>query len=527
MATVLQFRFPGGRYHATPWGHHVNEGLVEWPPSPWRILRALLATGFCKARWDASHPPVEARNLVEALASQLPSYWLPPVALGHSRHYVDAAGKKPLILDAWARVAEPEGMIEISWDIDLPLEQRQMLGQLVEWIGYLGRAESWVEGCLIEATTRPPNCFPGRDDGTPDRGFEAVRVLCPQDVEAYRSWRQRAVAPIEATLTLPADKKASTKLLKEREKSLSPYPADLIAALCTDTGWLQMHGWSAPPGSRQVLYWRRTDALAIGPPVHIHKAKGTTVKMALLALATSSRNRSALPTLQRTYPQGRLLHKALAATLQRASSPQAALVLLGRDRDRFADQHHQHAHLLHLDLDEDGRLDHALVWAPAGLDPDAQQVLRMVRKTWTKGGAGELQVALAGLGDAETLRGAGDQLGRAISAAIGPSGGAREWISATPFVAPRFTKKRGKDSLEAQIGESLARRNLPPAQIEILDLHCNLRLSFRHFILHDSTHAPPVPMGHAVRLTFHEPVRGPICLGYGSHCGLGRFDTVP
>ena len=43
---TLKLRFPGGRYHATPWGHHVNEGLIEWPPGPWRLLRALIACGF-------------------------------------------------------------------------------------------------------------------------------------------------------------------------------------------------------------------------------------------------------------------------------------------------------------------------------------------------------------------------------------------------------------------------------------------------------------------------------------------------
>src|SRR5690606_34470106 len=39
MPTVL-VEFPGGRYHAPPWGHHVNEGQIEWPPCPWRLLRA-------------------------------------------------------------------------------------------------------------------------------------------------------------------------------------------------------------------------------------------------------------------------------------------------------------------------------------------------------------------------------------------------------------------------------------------------------------------------------------------------------
>ena len=38
---VIELTFPSGRYHATAWGHHVNEGVPEWPPSPYRLVRAL------------------------------------------------------------------------------------------------------------------------------------------------------------------------------------------------------------------------------------------------------------------------------------------------------------------------------------------------------------------------------------------------------------------------------------------------------------------------------------------------------
>jgi CRISPR-associated protein Csb2 len=34
---------------------------------------------------------------------------------------------------------------------------------------------------------------------------------------------------------------------------------------------------------------------------------------------------------------------------------------------------------------------------------------------------------------------------------------------------------------------------------------------------------PPVEAGFGVRITFREVVRGPICLGYGGHFGLGGF----
>jgi CRISPR-associated protein Csb2 len=38
---VVELRFLTGRYHATPWGRNVNEGATEWPPSPYRLVRAL------------------------------------------------------------------------------------------------------------------------------------------------------------------------------------------------------------------------------------------------------------------------------------------------------------------------------------------------------------------------------------------------------------------------------------------------------------------------------------------------------
>jgi hypothetical protein len=43
MAVAMGFEFPLGEYHATPWDRAVNSGDSEWPPSPWRIVRALLS----------------------------------------------------------------------------------------------------------------------------------------------------------------------------------------------------------------------------------------------------------------------------------------------------------------------------------------------------------------------------------------------------------------------------------------------------------------------------------------------------
>ena len=37
---------------------------------------------------------------------------------------------------------------------------------------------------------------------------------------------------------------------------------------------------------------------------------------------------------------------------------------------------------------------------------------------------------------------------------------------------------------------------------------------------------PPLDQGYGVRITFSEPVSGPLVLGYGSHFGLGLFERA-
>lgn len=43
MPTAISMRFLTGRAHLHPWDTHHSEGRVDWPPAPWRLLRALVA----------------------------------------------------------------------------------------------------------------------------------------------------------------------------------------------------------------------------------------------------------------------------------------------------------------------------------------------------------------------------------------------------------------------------------------------------------------------------------------------------
>src|SRR5215211_4425771 len=104
MPISVAIRFPTGRFHATPWGHHVNEGLPEWPPAPWRLFRALVAVWKRKL---AGVPLVRdhIESLLTALASQPPEFHLPPATLGHTRHYMPLgstdANKRTKVFDAF------------------------------------------------------------------------------------------------------------------------------------------------------------------------------------------------------------------------------------------------------------------------------------------------------------------------------------------------------------------------------------------------------------------------------------------
>lgn len=529
MPTLLVFRFPGRRYHATPWGRHANEGAVEWPPSPWRLLRALLATGFSKLRWAPEGPPPEGRALIAALAGAECAMWLPPAGLGHSRHYVDADGKRPLIFDSWAQI--DSGELLVRWAVDLPAVERALLADLAKSLGYLGRAESWVEAELLpELAPEPsdPTCRP-IPSGQPPRGCDAVTLLCPMSAEAYAAWRARAVAPIEAEYAMPPGKKRTVAAEKKLLRALEPYPPDLIGALCADTGSLQAQGWTAPPGSVSSAYARPANALRVSVISRRRPDSRQPADFALLALSTPTRGLGGLPDPTRVFPQGRLLHRAIAAVIgrQMGGAPGLAAILLGIGEEGPLRAGHAHAHLLHLDLCGSQRLDHCLVWATGGLDALAQEALGYLRRTYMKGGVGALEVSLAAVGDAETLRGIPGSIGEGLRRALGPPGGAVAWQSATPYLAPRMLKTRGRDSLQGLLRAECFRRGLPDVvEIGPLPDEAPASRAARRAVVHDARHHPPHPSRYAIALRFAAPVEGPICLGYGSHAGLGRFETI-
>jgi CRISPR-associated protein Csb2 len=491
----ILFEFPVGRYHATPWGHHVNEGLVEWPPSPWRIVRALLAVGYTKLGWK--EVPREMQALVGTLSESLPTYRLPAATLGHTRHYMPIKGwkrgvqKTSLVIDAFVR---PHGALGVLWPAVTSPDDRDLLGRLADRLGYLGRAESRVRARVVS----PEELVGGWDVSTqrqaPDD--EPVRLLAPVPSTEYATWRSE----------------------------VSGAPENLLAALQIETTTLQKEGWSGPPGSREVVYWRPADAVSPRTPGPAVTAGGamSAADTALFALATD-RKRDVLPLMERALPTMGLFRRALLSKLGEEPCPE----LSGKDEQglRLQDEH-RHAHFLPLSLDgrNRGRVDHVLLHAPMGFGRTAQHALRRLRKTWAKG-IDDIAVTLVGMGDLASFR-------TVAGVPLPELGRSATWVSLTPFIPPRFLKPRGKHSLDGQVRAELRHRHLPdlvvapvvtlPSEGSEAGLQARW---FRHFIRsRQNSRAPGPPPGlFRLTLTFERPVEGPLCLGWGCHFGLGLF----
>ena len=145
---TISLGFPSGRYHATPWGRHVNEATPEWPPSPWRLLRSLIAV------WKRKCPEMDTA-IIESVLRQLaipPQFSLPPASTGHSRHYMPWFKKGPddktLVFDTFVAISKQASIHAIWPQAELDTAQRVVLKILLDNLGFLGRAEAWCEAGL-------------------------------------------------------------------------------------------------------------------------------------------------------------------------------------------------------------------------------------------------------------------------------------------------------------------------------------------------------------------------------------------
>ncbi len=566
-SVVAAYRFTGGRYHATPWGAHVNEGLVEWPPSPFRILRALVATGFTRLGWERVEGA--AREMLELLSVAPPAYILPAAAAGHTRHYMPRAqarergqpgqaaaaghtrhymppfkGNTTKVIDAFLRFPT-ESTLFVRFPTGLPDACRALLDKLLRAQPYLGRAEAWVEAELLNDT--PEGLVWMLPEEKPSDGrCERVEVLAPETSVAYATWRAGVVAQRRERSERDERKKADVKGKpfkalgkKDLDRIEADLPANVVDALLQETGNMRREGWSQPPGTRWVAYYRAVDATAprlTTTPVRTTKERPTT---ALLALSSDTKNAEVFPSRQRALRFLELLHKALVKESAKPDD-QPSACFTGKV-EATEGSGHRHASLFPLTLGRRlDRMDHVLVHCPMGLDERAVAALFAIRKAYAKD-IPDLFVALAGLGSIESF-------GRELQS-LRPC---TTFTSAMPFVPARFLKPRGADALLGQVERELAQRGYPKAlRVEVkcdgdhAFLPADAALGgkratdlafadgphfrrpspvFRKYDRARMSRPPPMNIGLCLRIEFSEAIRGPVAIGYGSHFGLGLLE---
>lgn len=551
---AISLTFPARRFHATPWGRQVNEGAVEWPPSPWRLLRSLVAV------WHHKFPDVtepEIRDLIERLTLP-PLFCLPSAAQAHTRHYMPlVSGEKTKVFDTFVAVEPDEAVVAVWPDVELTPPQRDVLRRLLMSMTYFGRAESWVCGDLLETMPGGLDVVPLDLGQEPPSDCELVRTLVPMSADEHVAWytqtrdehRRRKLDELIAAAKAkgkPAEKvKLSKKDALAIEESL---PATLFDALHADTSTLRKAGWNQPPGSRWINYARPAEAFSPEPQTRERPPRATRrPTIARFAVCGPVR-----PLLTDAVLVGERVRTVLMGCSKKVRSDgNAASVFSGKQPDGTPlDEGHRHAHFLSEAASGDGRISHLTIFAPNGFDAEDELAFGRLAASgvWGKDGY-DVQLVLLGIGEP------GDFGGLDVKAGHSPIlAESKSWISRTPFVPPRhlkITRAEARDPdrrAEATVRElrrlirlELARREqFSPvaASVEVDPLlgpsrggtnlggHFTTWLKFRSERLAGGGNKAGSGV-FGFRLTFPDPVRGPIALGYGCHFGLGMFAAEP
>ena len=474
MGTTLAFRFPLGRYHANPWDRAVNEGASEWPPSPWRILRALVATWY--TRWP-DLPTAEIEEVLGALANP-PSYQVPATKPGHTRHYLPGlehrraeTGNTALTLDPFLAVSLHDELL-VRWDVELEAGQRQILGKLAELIPYLGRSESVCVARLLDLGEEP---------------MADETWWCPT----------------------AAGGRSKTRLLTPA----LPFDRSVLEATTASTSKERL---TVPLGTRWVSY-------AAGEPT-ADRAAGTTARTVMRPTAIRFAVVGRAPV---QFTQGVLVadeaHKSAGSCLEHGRIPDVRRrEIMGT---RGAASHHQHAHWIPVAEPADSlpTIRNLIVWTPGGLvTEEVGALLELGALSGKRGGADGYQIR--GFPEARLLFQAAGQV-EDVAPELCADPPATLWRSVTPYLPVRYqhrNRETTEEFLAADIAAELRYRNMVPATTVSLAEPTGGRVTqFRRHRIGERLRQSR--MGVGLRVEFASPVSGPLLLGQLSHFGFGRF----
>jgi CRISPR-associated protein Csb2 len=482
---ALRIEFLVGRFHANPWDRGTNDGEVEWPPSPWRMLRAITDGWYRDGQRD--------REAFTALLDRLtepPLYLLPRATAGHTRHYMPLATIKngrpetTLVLDSFIaleRGRESTAAAYTVWPhVELTPHERAILERCCALVGYLGRAESW---CAVTVIDTLPS----------DDALETVD-LASRATHDGPTVRRLAVGP-------------------------SLRGSGLLAALSETTSEMRKARRLMPVGAAWAEYRLPPEFLMVREQYDRSERTQPVFGPAILRLALERGEHSPKPPIEDAVVFSDLFRAAAISRLSDRESEPATHRLAGKAVDGSKREGHDHPYFLPFDAEGRGEIDGVDVWFPQGCTQAEYLAVTTVP---------ELREHVV-YKDNFPLTFVG-RVRRTQSAV---------WQSATPIVLERFPKVRGSngsrrvvDAPEEQIADMIVRtvgqrarvQIWPPARGIARGHGGHIRIdAFRRTRVRKQT--PPLPVA-AATIEFDEPVDGPIVLGRLAHFGLGRFVAI-
>ena len=470
---AAKFEFKANRYHATQWGKNVNEGILEWPPSPWRLLRAIVAT------WRRTLPDMPSERVIpilEALTSEYPKFHLPLASMGHTRHYMQ--GTPNPVIDSFVAVCPGKPLFAVWPNLELDSELREDLGTILRNMPYLGRAESWVEASLV--TEHPEiNSHPLEEGAPPGNGWEIVSTLVPR-------------SPVS-----PEGLEVETATLRSKRRI-------------------------DPEGAQWWPYIRKRDCFtAFRSGRRQTRGRGAGATVVRFAM-----DGNPLPMAFDTLRWGELVRRAAMSKYYGRSEK-----LSGKDASGKPLSRHQHSFYLPTDEDGDGRLDHLTVWTPGGLDEKEFRAIVSVEELNLGGGRKPVRLAYLAHGPEDDFVGVSplfrkSRRWRSLTPYVLPRH--------IKFRGPKG-EKRMVDGPEEQIRREISLRCSDERRLrDVKIVHNRERIEpmesgrfggFRPFEFFRYRRGGGSNGGGAFnfRLEFEKPVSGPMALGFACHYGLGLF----
>lgn len=505
MRLILRQSFPLGRFHATRWRlNPYDDPSGEWPPSPWRFVRAVVARWYQWSRESVELPDLTQLDaLVRALCESSYSFhlpvqaqrgsplrqyhpvefgWVPPPKRDKPIPRMRAYGTRLVQDNYWCVPSGDGGAIWWFLDGDTWTAQLvEVLDRCIERLIYFGRAEAFTQVKRVETSAPRPNWTPFDQPRSP----VSVRILFPQRDATRADVERTTDDPQTAGRTIPPGAKLMYADIQPRAATREQ-PVTFVPR--TDCHLIQLAvGWSVAPEPRAVVRLTARYRSAVIRELLLIKTQG------------QCRSWSAAP-------------KSLRA---------AVADMLGKDAEGVPFKDHSHAEFLA--WWQDRLPTRLLVWrGHRPFDADEQRAILLAA-------AQELSWAAAGP-DADVWKIRLIPLDSAVPAPPGFDGRcASRWESMTPYVPPRHRLRNGKprdsESLTTQIRRELTLRGIPGGEhVDVEEandatwvaVHSPRRESGGRTFLGDRR-------GYWLRLTFPQPVAGPLRLGNSSSFGLGLF----